>query len=183
MAVIPAAPSTLAGKNLRLEAPALAASSASVGVKTPGIVTMPHARALAMISGSTLGVTRSRPPTSWSRSTASRVRTVPAPTRIPAGAFLTAISMARNGSGELSGISIAVMPLSISALTIPSASSGLTPRRMATSGRIIGGNGTTLIRLILYKFQMDSAAIERPRRTASSAPIDLTGMETVSNAN
>ena len=145
MAVIPAAPSTLAGKNLRLEAPALAASSASVGVKTPGIVTMPRARALAMISGSTLGVTRSRPPTSWSRSTASRVRTVPAPTRIPAGAFLTAISMERNGSGELSGISIAVMPLSISALTISPASSGLTPRRIATSGRFIGGNGTTLI--------------------------------------
>jgi hypothetical protein len=30
--------------------------------------------------------------------------------------------------------------------------------------------------------QNDSAAIERPRRTASSAPIDLTGTDTVSNA-
>src|SRR5690349_11707040 len=38
-------------------------------------------------------------------------------------------------------------------------------------------------RLILYTFQIDSAAIERPRRTASSAPIDRTGTETVSNAN
>ena len=36
---------------------------------------------------------------------------------------------------------------------------------------------------ILYTFQIDSAAIERPRRTASSAPTDRMGTETVSNAN
>ena len=96
---------------------------------------------------------------------------------------MTAISMERKGSGELSGISIAVMPFSISALTISAVSSGFTPRRIAISGRFIGGNGTTLIRLILYTFHIDSAAIESPRRTASSAPIDLTGTETVSNAN
>ena len=38
-------------------------------------------------------------------------------------------------------------------------------------------------RLILHTFQIDSAAMERPRRTASSAPIDWTGTDTVSNAN
>ena len=58
---------------------------------------------------------------------------------------MTAISIERNGSGELSGISIAVMPLSISTPTIASVSSGFTPRRIATSGRFIGGNGTMLI--------------------------------------
>ena len=37
--------------------------------------------------------------------------------------------------------------------------------------------------LIPHTFQIDFAAIESPRRTASSAPIDRTGTETVSNAN
>lgn len=37
---MPAGPSTLAGKNFRPLAPAAVADSASVGVKTPGIVTM-----------------------------------------------------------------------------------------------------------------------------------------------
>ena len=92
---------------------------------------------------------------------------------------MTAISMERSGSGELNGISIAVMPLSISTLTISAVSSGLTPRRIATNGRFIGGNGTRLIQIL----QKDSAAIERPRLTASSAPIDRTGTDTVSNAN
>ena len=57
------------------------------------------------------------------------------------------------------------------------------PQPIATSGRFIGGNGTTLIRQILYAFQIDCAAIARPRRTASSAPMDRTETETVSNAN
>ena len=42
----------LAGKNLRPEAPALAASSASVGVKTPGIVALPRAQA----AGNDIGI-------------------------------------------------------------------------------------------------------------------------------
>ena len=38
---MPPAPSTLAGKNFSAEAPSRIARKASVGVNTPGIVTMP----------------------------------------------------------------------------------------------------------------------------------------------
>ncbi len=66
---VPDAPSTLAGKNFRLEAPTRAASNASVGENTPGMVTMPWWRARASTSTSTLGDTMRRPPVSWRRST------------------------------------------------------------------------------------------------------------------
>ena len=137
-----------------------------------------------MTSGSTFGDTISRPPTSWSRSTSSGVSTVPAPIRISAGAFFTAIAMERNGSGELSGISIAVMPCSIRTSTMPSASSGFTPRRIATSGRFIGGNGTGFMRLILLQSPDGlGRPMARPRRTASSESMDWTATERLSNAN
>jgi hypothetical protein len=44
--LIPEGPSTLAGKNLSAEAPAAQAARASVGVNTPGMVTMPSDAAL-----------------------------------------------------------------------------------------------------------------------------------------
>ncbi len=75
----PDGPSTLAGKNFSADAPAAIAWNASVGVKTPGIVTMPCAAARRSTDASTLGETRSRPPASARRSTCSGVSTVPAP--------------------------------------------------------------------------------------------------------
>jgi hypothetical protein len=42
IAAIPAGPWTFAGKNFTADADALTAANASVGVKTPGMVIMPH---------------------------------------------------------------------------------------------------------------------------------------------
>ncbi len=57
IAAMPDGPSAPAGKNFRPDAPAASACSASVGVKTPGMVTMPRARAAPMTAGSTFGLT------------------------------------------------------------------------------------------------------------------------------
>src|SRR6059058_5667970 len=69
---------------------------------------------------------------------------------MPAGACFTAAAIERNGSGEFSGISIAVIPASISTPTMASVSSGFTPRRIATNGRFIGGKGMLISRLLLF---------------------------------
>src|SRR3954452_10274375 len=169
IAAMPDAPSTLAGKNFRPEAPERAASSASVGENTPGSVIMTYWCARVSTCVSTFGDTISWPPTSLSRSTSAVVSTVPAPISTPAGASLTAMAIERNGSGEFSGISIAVMPASISTPTMASASSGLMPRRIATSGRFIAGKGT-LISTIL-SFRPDRAS--RHRQTAADGFIGI----------
>ena len=65
IAEMPEAPSTLAGKNFRPEAPARAASKASVGENTPGIVTIAWSRARLNTSTSTFGDTMRLPPASW----------------------------------------------------------------------------------------------------------------------
>src|SRR6218665_2026130 len=103
MALMPDGPIMLAGKNFRPVAPALAATRASVGVRTPGIVTMPFTRAATMTSGSAFGLTISLPPAASSCSTSSVVSTVPAPIRQSAGAIFAAISIERNGCGEFRG--------------------------------------------------------------------------------
>ncbi|MCY1297362.1 hypothetical protein D9M70_467990 [compost metagenome] len=180
---MPDGPSTLAGKNLRPVAPAAAAESASVGVSTPGMVTMPFCAASEITAGSTFGLTINWPPTSASCSTCAVVSTVPAPIRQFSGAIFTAVSIERNGSGEFSGISIAVKPVSISAPTTPSVSSGLRPRRIAISGYFIGGKGMRVMSLsFVQRGQIAWAAVERPARTAVSASTTRSGRSRLSSA-
>src|SRR6516164_2628503 len=67
---------------------------------------------------------------------------VPPPTRTRSPCRPARRRIDTNGSGELSGTSIASMPSSISAPAIGSISSGLIPRRIATTGQRRRGHST-----------------------------------------
>ena len=144
IAAIPFGPSTLAGKNFSAEAPARIARKASVGVKTPGMVTMEKSAARASTAASTLGLTSSRPPAACSRSTSPTLSTVPAPTSAEDGRSATIASIEANGSGEFNGTSIASMPASNTARPIAVASCGPSPRRIATMPRSSFGHAALM---------------------------------------
>ncbi len=123
-----------AGNSFSPSAPAARAAKASPGVNMPGRLTRPRALAAAITAASVLGETISLPPASATASTASTVSTVPAPTsrRSPKASLMR--RMLSSGSGELSGTSRERKPASCRTAAISRASSGLSPRRMATRG-------------------------------------------------
>jgi hypothetical protein len=81
-----------AGKIFKASAPARSAMNPSEGVATPGIQATRARLAVRMISGSTCGVTISRPPTRSTSATEPCVSTVPAPTTAWARAIPKAVS-------------------------------------------------------------------------------------------
>ena len=137
---MPCGPSTLAGKNLSADAPIRSANRASVGVKTPGIVTRPSSLACPMTSSSMFGLTINRPPALATLRTSAAESTVPAPTSADAGKTEAMRSIDVNGSGELSGTSTASIPASSTICAIAAASLGCMPRRMATRPRLRAGH-------------------------------------------
>ena len=122
------------GKSFSPSAPAASAAKPSVGVATPGRHQAPALFAARITSGSECGMTMSLPPASTVFRAASGDMTVPAPISASSPKRCARISIERNGSGELSGTSIRRKPASTSAAPIGSASSGVMPRRIATSG-------------------------------------------------
>ena len=106
---------------------------------TPGQLAMPAALVAMMTRASQLGDTISRPPASATRPTSSGVSTVPAPISAMSPWASAMRRMLAKGSGEFSGTSIRVMPASMQARATSTASSGVTPRRMAMMGRVMSG--------------------------------------------
>ena len=113
-----------------------------MGVKTPGMVTSRRARAVVSTSVSTFGATIRRPPASATRAQSAALSTVPAPIRQSFPKRRLSRSIEAKGSGEFSGTSISSKPLSTSAATMDSDSSGRMPRRMAMSERVTVGQET-----------------------------------------
>src|SRR5690606_5677423 len=88
-------------------------------------------------SGLIFGVTMSLQPIFASWSTCSGCNTVPAPISALSPYASTTAGMLFSHSGELSGISTASNPASITAPTWANASSGVIPRKIAIRGRLV----------------------------------------------
>ena len=124
-----------AGNNLIALAPASRAASTSVGLSAPGIERRPHRRVARMTLGSVLGETIRRPPASATSETSLAVSTVPAPMMHWSPKWSAIRAMERMGDGEFRGISMTGKPARTSASAIGNASSGVMPRKIATSDR------------------------------------------------
>src|SRR5687767_895812 len=127
--------SSAAGKSLSASAPFASAANASVGVATPGKHARPACFAARTTSGSPCGMTIIRPPTFTTSATWAGAVTVPAPIRTSSSYFAFSRSMLSSGRGELSGTSRIANPASTRDSETAMTSSGVTPRRMAMSGR------------------------------------------------
>ena len=84
-----------------------------------------------------LGETTRLPPAAFNSATCAVVSTVPAPIVARPAQARAMARMLSKGRGEFSGTSITVMPSAISALATETASSGVMPRRIAISGRVM----------------------------------------------
>ena len=109
----PSVPRTEHGNILSPSAPALSAAKHSDGVSTPGQDASPRAFVARTTSASKFGETTILPPASATARTSSLVRTVPAPIVACSPNLSTRRAMLSRGRGELSGISIVVMPPAI----------------------------------------------------------------------
>src|ERR1044072_2671476 len=123
-----------AGNSFSRRAPALMAANASLGVSIPGITSSLWPTPRAITSGSVFGVTISRAPVRASRSTLATSSTVPAPISASCPNAACIAAMLSNGSGEFSGTSIIRTPPAMLAAVPATASSGFSPRNIATIG-------------------------------------------------
>jgi hypothetical protein len=136
IAFSPSGPIRLPGNSFSPVAPAFSAAKHSVGVITPGQLSMPRPAGCGDHLGSALGETISAPPGSRAPR-ALRLRSARCQRRSAHGAKgpRHGGNRGRTVAGEFSGTSIRVIPAAISASATGRASGGVMPRRMAISGR------------------------------------------------
>ena len=123
-----------AGNSFNPWAPAPSAAKASVGVTTPGKVSIPDSTACAITRTSQCGDTISWPPTLRTASTSSRRSTVPAPIKASSGAIARMAAIASSAPGRFSGTSSKRKPVANRIRATGVASATLMPRRIATIG-------------------------------------------------
>ena len=173
IAAMPFGPSTLAGKNFSAEACALdrrkrLGRREHAGHGDHATSSAARASTAASTFGADQQPAAGRMPAARRR---RRSSTVPAPTSAVAGRSATIVSIERNGSGELSGTSIASMPASNTARPTAFASCGAQPAQDGDDAALEfwPGRAHALALRPASSAKLRRAASSRPLRTAVSA--------------